>query len=313
MKVFVTRRIPGEGISKLKEHLEVKLSPYDRQLSQDEVIELAQGCEAVATMLTNRVDDKFFDSLPEVRIVANFAVGYDNIDLEAARKRGIVVTNTPGVLTESTADIAMTLILCLARRVVEADRIVRQGEFKGMHPLYFLGTSIQEKTLGIFGMGRIGRALARRAMSFGMTVIYHNRHAIPDFKEARCVSMEELLSSSDFLSINAPLSDETRGRFGINEFQAMKSSAYLVNTARGPLVKESELAMALQKRLIAGAGLDVYEDEPRVHPALVHMDNVVLLPHIGSATKEVRARMAEMVADNIISFYRGENPPNRVV
>ena len=313
MKVFVTRRVPDAGIEKLKLAVNVSVSPHDRPLNRQEICDFARDCSGIMTMATDKVDDSFFDSLPDVRIVANFAVGVDNIDLKAAKNRGVIVTNTPGVLTDATADIAMTLILCCARRAVEGDRLVRRGEFIGASPLYFLGTSIQNKVLGIFGMGRIGKALARRARCFGMEVIYHNRTPAADFSDARHVSFRGLLESSDFLSLNAYLSSETHGRFGLNEFRTMKTSAFLINTARGPLVKEDELVQVLQAGVIAGAGLDVYELEPHVHPSLVTMENVVLLPHIGSATVEVRARMAEIAAENILAFSRGENPPNRVV
>ncbi|MBW1713274.1 MAG: D-glycerate dehydrogenase, partial [Deltaproteobacteria bacterium] len=247
---------------------------------------------------------------------ANAAVGVDNIDLEAAQARGLVVTNTPGVLTRTTADLAMALILDLLRRVAEGDRLVRRGGFKGISPLFHLGRDLEAKTLGVFGLGRIGKALARRARAFRMKIIYHNRR--PDLEaeaelKARYVSFDRLLAQSDVISINAPLTDQTRGVFNYRAFERMKPGAFLVNTGRGPIVVEADLVRALKEGLLAGAALDVYQFEPQVHPELLTLDQVVLTPHLGSATWECREKMALMAAGNVLAHLAGREPPNRVV
>jgi len=314
-KIFVTRKIPEAGIEKLKKIFDVEISRFDRNLTKDEIIEMTAGAEGMASMASDTIDRHLIDRLPSVRIIANYAVGFDNIDIEYAGERGIVVTNTPGVLTPATADIAMSLILCIARRIVEGDRLMRRGEFKGFYPTFFLGVELENKVLGIYGMGRIGKAVAKKAVNFGLRIIYHD--IVPceggsTGYSAQYVSFDELLKRSDFLSIHAPLTEETFHRFTQREFKKMKKEAFLINTARGPLVKEDDLVLALKEGWIAGAGLDVYEFEPKVHPDLIRLDNVVLLPHIGSATIEVRERMSIMVADNLIAFFKGEPPPNRV-
>ncbi len=314
-KILVTRRIPEAGVKKLKEAFDVEVSPFDRDLTPDEIITMATDSQGMVSMITNTIDRGIIEHLTDIRIIANYAVGFNNIDIEYAKEKGIVVTNTPGVLTEVTADIAMALILCVARRIVEGDRLVRKGGFKGFYPTFFLGIELQKKVLGIYGMGRIGKAVAKRAINFGLKIIYHNTIA---FREgsigfpAQYVSFDELLKESDFLSIHAPLTSETRHRFTKEEFKKMKNQAYLINAARGPLVKEEDLAYALKEGWIAGAGLDVYEFEPEIHPDIITLDNVVLLPHIGSAASEVRERMAMIATDNLIEFFKGKPPPNRV-
>ena len=314
-KIFITRKIPDAGVEKLKEVFDVEISSFDRDLTRDEIINMAAGAQGMVSTINDIIDEGLIDSLPGIRIIANYAVGFNNIDIEYAREKEIVVTNTPGVLTEATADIAMSLILCLARRIAEGDRLVRRGGFKGYYPTFFLGVELENKVLGIYGMGRIGRALAQRAIAHGLKIIYHNKtpyeKGLIDFP-ASYVSFEELLKESDFVSVHAPLTKETRHRFTIDEFRKMKKGAYFVNTARGPLVKEADLARALKEGRIAGAGLDVYEFEPEVNPDLMKLDNVVLLPHIGSSAKEVRERMAMIVAENLIAFFNGELPPNKV-
>ncbi len=313
--IFITRKIPEPGVEKLKKISDVEVSPFDRNLTQYEIIQMASGAQGLVSMLNDNIDRELIDSLTDIRIIANYAVGFNNIDIEYAKEKGIVVTNTPGILTEATADIAMTLILCVARRIVEGDRLVRKGGFKGVSPTFFLGVELQNKVLGVYGMGRIGQALAKRAINFGLKIIYHNRRPLGggsiDFP-AQYVSFDELLKEADFISIHAPLTSETRHRFTKKEFEKMKNGAYFINTARGPLVKEEDLVQALKEGWIAGAGLDVYEFEPEVHPDLITLDNAVLLPHIGSAATEVRERMSIMVADNLIAFFKGESPPNRV-
>jgi glyoxylate reductase len=314
-RIFVTRRIPEAGAEKLKEHFEVEVSPLDRNLTRDEILRMTAGAQGLVSMAGDSIDRDCIDGLADIRIIANYAVGFNNIDIDYARERGIVVTNTPGVLTEATADIAMALILCVARRIVEGDRLVRRGDFKGFYPTFFLGVELENKVLGIYGLGRIGKAVARKAVGFGLRIIYHDLEPLEqeslDFP-AEYVSFDELLMRADFLSIHAPLSGETHHWFTRKEFEKMKDTAFLINAARGPLVREEDLVHALENHLIAGAGLDVYEFEPKVHPGLIGLENVVLLPHIGSATSEVRERMSLMVAANIIAFFQGKTPPNRV-
>ena len=314
-KIVITRKIPGAGVERLKEIFDIEVSPFDRDVTQDEIIKMATGAQGLISMVTNNLNKEIIDHLTTIQIIANYAVGFNNIDIEYAREKGIVVTNTPDVLTEATADIAMALILCTARRIVEGDRLVRKGEFKGFYPTFFLGVELQNKVLGIYGMGRIGKAVAKRAVACGLKIIYHDPIQIAKRSinfPAHYVSFDELLKESDFISIHAPLITETYNKFTKTEFRKMKKEAFLINAARGPLVKEEDLAYALKQGWIAGAGLDVYEFEPEVHPDLSKLDNVVLLPHIGSAATEVRERMATIAADNIIAFFKGEPPPNRV-
>jgi len=314
-KIVITRRIPDPGKEKLEQHFEVQTSDLDRDLTRDEIVRMTAGAQGMVTMATDPIDKNLIDELSGIQIIANYAVGFNNIDIHYAREKGIAVTNTPGVLTEATANIAISLILCAARRIVEADKLVRRGEFKGIYPTFFLGVELENKVLGIYGLGRIGKSVARKAVSFGLRIIYHDVEPLDDESldfPARYVSFDELLKQSDFLSIHAPLNDETRHRFTQNEFKEMKQTAFLINAARGAIVKEEDLVYALKNNLLAGAGLDVYEFEPAVHPELVGMENVVLLPHIGSAAIEVRERMAVMAADNIIAFFQGNTPPNRV-
>jgi len=314
-RIFVTRRIPEAGLEMLKEHFEVEVSPLDRDLTRDEILQMTAGAQGMVSMATDSIDKDCLNRLSGIQIIANYAVGFNNIDIDYAREKGIVVTNTPGILTEATADIAMALILCVARRIVEGDRLVRRGDFKGFYPTFFLGVELENKVLGIYGLGRIGKAVARKAVAFGLRILYHDVEPLdresPDFP-ADYVSFDELLRKSDFLSIHVPLNDETRHRFTRKEFERMKDTAFLINAARGPIIREEDLVYALENRLIAGAGLDVYEFEPKVHPGLIGLENVVLLPHIGSAASEVRERMSLMVADNIIAFFQGKVPPNRV-
>jgi len=314
-KIFITRKIPEAGVEKLKGMFDVVVSPFDRDLTQNEIITMAADAQGLVPMVTNNLNKDIIDQLSAVKIIANYAVGFNNIDVEYAKEKGIVVTNTPDVLTEATADIAMSLILCTARRIVEGDRLVRKGEFKGFYPTFFLGVELQNKVLGIYGMGRIGKAVAKRAFACGLKILYHDPIPIAEDSlnfPAHYVSFDELLKESDFISIHAPLEKDTHHRFTKKEFKKMKKEAFLINAARGPLVKEEDLVYALKQGWIAGAGLDVYEFEPEVHPDLITFDNVVLLPHIGSAATEVRERMATIAADNIIAFFKGEPPPNRV-
>ncbi len=315
-RVFITRRLPPPGPDLMAEHAEVVVSPHDRDLSPEELVGLSAGARVLCPTVADRITPQFLDVRPEIRMVATFAVGVDNIDLDAARERGVVVANTPGVLTGATADLTLALILGVMRRLVEGDRLVRANGFHGVSPFFHLGADLTGKTLGIFGMGRIGEAVARRAIPFGLKIIYHNRNRRPEVEAelgAFFVQFDDLLAESDVISINAPASPETVGRFDYAVFTRMKPSAFLINTGRGVIVKEADLARALREGLIAGAGLDVYEHEPIVERALLGMDNVVLAPHLGSATVEVRQKMSRLVADNVIAWLSGQEPPHRLV
>ncbi|MCB2188893.1 MAG: D-glycerate dehydrogenase [Deltaproteobacteria bacterium] len=315
-KVLVTRRIPQAGLEILEPLCDMVVNPHDRDLTEEELLEMSAGCRAVLAVLSNRIDRAFLEARPEVRLVANFAVGVDNFDLEAARELGVMLSNTPGVLTDATADLTMALLLSLSRRLVEGDRLVRAGGFQGVAPLFMLGNDLAGKTLGIFGLGRIGLAVGQRARAFGLRILYHNRRLNEEAHEllgAQMVSFKDLLSRSDYLCINAPLTAETRGRFDYQAFGRMRPTAYLINTGRGPIVREADLVRALEEGLIAGAALDVYEYEPQVHAGLLGRDDVVLSPHLGSATREVRDAMARLAAGNVAAFLAGEEPPNRLV
>ena len=314
--VFVTRRIMQEGVDLLATVFDVDYNADDRLYSPSELAARAKSKDALVTILTDRVDDALLAQLPGLKVVANVAVGYDNIDTAAAKKHDVMVTNTPGVLTEATADFAFTLLLAAGRRVAEADRYVRAGKFTSWEMMGFHGGDLAGATLGIAGFGRIGQAVAKRGLGFGMHIIYSDEQRVPEALEselgARFVDKETLVASSDFLSLHVPLLPTTQHYIGASELQAMKKSAYLINTSRGPVVDEAALARALQTGEIAGAGLDVYEREPQVEPLLLTLDNVTLAPHIASATVATRRKMALMAAENAIAAVRGIEPPNRV-
>ncbi|HCF38397.1 MAG TPA: D-glycerate dehydrogenase, partial [Thermosipho africanus] len=283
-------------------------------LTKQEMMERLKDADAVVTQLRDPVDKEFIDAGKKLKIIANYAVGFNNIDVEYAKQKGIYVTNTPDVLTEATADIAWALILAVARKIIPADKFTREGKFEGWKPNLFLGYEIYGKTLGIIGMGRIGKAVARRAMGFGMKIIYHNRKRVEDdYKyNAKYVDLETLLKESDYISINAPLTNETYHLLNKERLSLLKKNAILVNTARGPIVDEKALYELLKDGKIAGAGFDVYENEPEITKGLEKLDNVVLLPHIGSATYETREKMSIMVAENIIDALEGKIPRNLV-
>ena len=320
MRVFVTRELPGVALPLLREAFgEAAIEVYrgEGPIPRAELLAGVKGADAILAILTERIDGELLDVAgPGLRIVANMAVGYDNIDVSAATARRVPITNTPGVLTETTADLAFALLMAAARRFSDAERFLRVGAWKYWSPSLLLGTDIHGKTLGIYGMGRIGQAVARRARGFGMTVLYHNRTRLPEAEEqalgATLVDKATLLAQSDFVSVHCPLTPETRHAFGPTEFAAMKSTAVFVNTARGPVVDEHALAEALRTRQIFAAGIDVFEEEPKIVPALLDCEHAVLLPHVGSATFETRGRMAEVAARNIIARLQGERPPNCV-
>lgn len=314
MKVFITYKIPEPGIDLLKEKFDVDVYEGERFLTKQEMMERVKDADAVVTQLRDPVDKEFIDAGEKLKIIANYAVGFNNIDVEYAKQKGIYVTNTPDVLTEATADIAWALILAVARKIIPADKFTRKGKFEGWKPNLFLGYEIYGKTLGIIGMGRIGKAVARRAMGFGMKIIYHNRKRTEDdYKyNAKYVDLETLLKESDYISINAPLTKETYHLLNKERLSLLKKNAILVNTARGSIVDEKALYELLKEGKIAGAGFDVYENEPKITEGLEKLDNVVLLPHIGSATYETREKMSIMVAENIIDALEGKIPRNLV-
>jgi glyoxylate reductase len=312
-RIVVAGRIPDAGLDVLRPHGNVWGWKHDEPIEINELYERIAGADAVLTLLTTKVDHGFLDAAgPQLKVVSNVAVGYNNIDVAACRERGVIATNTPGVLTDATADIAMSLILMVTRRLGEGERIVRSEKPWQWGMFMLLGVGLQGRRLGIIGMGAIGQALARRAKAFGMTVAYSNRSAVAPEIEAELdadrLSLDELLATSDVVSINCPYSTETHHLIGAEQLELMRSSAYLVNTARGPIVDESALVKALRSGAIAGAGLDVYENEPRLAPGLTDLDNAVLIPHLGSATIETRAAMATLAARNTVAVLSGQPP-----
>ncbi len=314
--VYVSRRLPDPVMAEFARRFTLIGRPGDRPATRAELFEAAAAADAMAVTLTDRVDEELLQRAPRLKVVAVYAVGYDNVDVAAASRRGIVVTNTPEALTEATADLTWALILAVARRIPEAERLVREGRWEGWAPTQVLGTDIFGKTLGIIGMGRIGRAVARRATGFRMNVLYHNPHPLaPDVDRAlwvRSVSLTQLLQDADIITIHGPLNGSTRGMIGKAEIALIRRTAYLINTARGAIVDEPALIEALEQGRLAGAGLDVYPEEPRVDPRLLALPNVVLLPHIGSATRETRVKMGMMVLENITAVLAGREAPNRV-
>lgn len=315
MKVYITYQLPEIAEMLLKEHFEVEVN-RGRHLNKKELIEKIKDVDGVLCLLNNTIDAEVMDSAKKVKIFANYAVGFNNIDVFEAKKRGIIVTNTPDVLTDATADLAFSLLLSVARRIVEADKFTREGKFTGWEPNLFLGCDIKGKTLGIIGAGRIGKAFAKRSIGFDMKIIYHNRKRDLEFERelnAVYVDKETLIKESDFISLHAPLTNETYHIISEKEFGMMKESAILINTARGPLVDEKALVKALKNRRIFGAGLDVYEFEPQIEEELKSMDNVIILPHIGSATVNTRNEMARLAAENIIRVLKGKEPLTPVI
>lgn len=316
-KLFMTRKIPERGLKKIKEHFEVDLWPEEAPPPKEVIIERVKDVDALVPLLTDPIDAEVMDSAPKLRIISQYAVGYDNIDVNAATKRGIYVTNTPGVLTETVADFTMALMMAIARRVVEADKYIRQGKWKvGWHPLYFLGTDLYGATLGIVGLGRIGSAVARRAKGFDMKILYYDVVRREDLEKelgAKFVDLDTLLKESDFVTLHVPLTPKTKDLIGERELKLMKPTAYLINTSRGKVIDEKALIKALKEGWIAGAALDVFYQEPTPPDnPLLELDNVVVAPHIASASLETRSRMAEIVAENLIAFKEGKKPPTLV-
>ncbi len=315
-KVFITRRIPEIGINLLKEQYDVKVFQGKSPIKRDKLIQDIQGMDGVITLLSDQMDDAVFNSAQQLKIVANYAVGYNNIDINAAKKYKVMVTNTPGVLTNATAEIAFALLITLTRKIISADMYTRKGKFTAWDPLLFLGDELKGKTIGILGMGRIGQDMAKKCRVFGMNIIYHNRKPV-DKKTETALSatyryLDEFLEESDIISVHTPLTRETRHLIDSKAFDRMKSGVYLINTSRGEVIDEKSMVTELQKGKVKGAGLDVYEFEPKINKELFAMNNVVLLPHIGSATVETRNKMSEMAAKNVITALGGGKPENLV-
>jgi lactate dehydrogenase-like 2-hydroxyacid dehydrogenase len=294
--------------------LSVEVNTDDHILSRDELLQKVEGRDGLLPLLTEKIDAEVMDQASDqLRVIANHAVGFDNIDIAAATERGIMVTNTPGVLTHATSDHAWALLFATARRVVESDEFTRAGKYDGWGPMMYLGGDITGRTLGIVGAGRIGATVAKKSQGFNMRVLYSDEIPNPEIEKevgAQKVSFEELLKEADFISIHVPLFESTHHLFDEHAFKLMKKTAYLINTSRGPVVDEAALVRALQAGEIAGAGIDVYEEEPKIHPELISLKNAVLTPHTASATIETRTKMATMAAQNLVDGLRGQKPAN---
>ncbi|HWE63080.1 MAG TPA: D-glycerate dehydrogenase [Chloroflexota bacterium] len=315
-RVFLSRELPPAAMAALRAGCDLTVNPDDRVLSKQELIAATTGMDGLLCLLTDTIDAEVLDIQPRLRVVSNYAVGFNNIDVAAATARGIPVCNTPGVLTETTADFAWALLMAIARRVVEGDRFTREGHFVGWAPQLLLGTDIHGKTLGLVGAGRIGQAMAHRARGFAMRVLYHDVQDPPaavvrDLQMER-VEMDDLLRQSDYVSIHAPYIPETHHLIGAPQLALMRPTAYLINSARGPLIDEAALVRALRTGQIAGAGLDVYEHEPDLAPGLAELSNVVLAPHIASASLETRSRMGLVAVENLLSVLNGGRAPYTV-
>ena len=313
MKIFVTRKIPEPGLDLLRKDHNIEVFPHDRVPTKEEIIKGLKGKDGLLCLLSDPIDAEVINSESKLKMIANYAVGYDNIDVNAATKRKIPVSNTPGVLTDATSEMAWALLFSVARRVVEADKFTRSGKFNGWGPLLMLGQDVAGKTLGIIGAGRIGTAFALKSKGFNMKVLYVdavNNDKLEKELGAKKVEINELLEKSDFISLHVPLIPSTHHLIGENELKMMKKTAILINTSRGPIVDEKTLAKALKEKWIFGAGLDVYENEPKINEELKKLDNVVIQPHSASATIESRTNMALLTAKNMISGLRGEMPPN---
>jgi glyoxylate reductase len=314
--ILISRALPAEAVSSARSRANVDFNDADAPLPRTELIRRLQGRQGLVCLITESVDAELLAACPELKVVANVAVGFNNIDVAAATKRGVVITNTPDVLTETTADFAWTLLMATARRLVEADRYVRDGKFKHWKYMLLPGGDIHGKTLGIVGFGRIGRAMARRAQGFGMRVLYQDAVAADASTErelrATRTDIATLLRESDFVSLHTPLLPETRHLINAQSLKTMKKTAYLINASRGPVVDEAALAQALREGWIAGAGLDVFEEEPKVHPSLLDLPNVVLAPHIASGSSDTRLRMANLAVENCLAVLEGRTPPTPV-
>ena len=315
-RILISRALPEEVVARARSRADVDLHAGNKPLSKTELIARIKGREGLVCLITDTIDSSVLESCPGLKVVSNVAVGFNNIDVTAATKWGVVVTNTPDVLTETTADFAWTLLMATARRVVEADRYVRDGKFTQWEYMVLLGGDVHDKTLGIIGFGRIGRAMARRALGFNMRVLYQDAVAADPATErelrATRTDTATLLRDSDFVTIHTPLLPDTRHLINAQSLRTMKKTAYLVNASRGPVVDEAALVQALTEGWIAGAGLDVFEEEPKVHPGLMGLSNVVLAPHIASASSDTRINMAALAVDNCLAVLEGQTPPTPV-
>ena len=314
--MLISRSLPADAVTRARARADVDVNEADAPLPRNELIRRLQGRQGLVCMISEAVDEELLASCPDLKVASNVAVGFNNIDVAAATRHGVVVTNTPDVLTETTADFAWTLLMAISRRVVEADRYVREGKFDQWKNMLLLGGDIHGKTLGIVGFGRIGRAMAKRAEGFGMRVIYQDAVAADPATErelrASPTDIATLLKESDFVTLHTPLLPETRHLINAQSLKTMKKTAYLINASRGPVVDEAALAQALKEGWIAGAGIDVFEDEPKIHPGLMGLTNAVLAPHIGSASWETRLQMANLAVDNCLAVLEGRTPPTPV-
>ncbi len=312
-KVIVTCGLPGKALDRLSKKYQLYIhSSKEKSMSDEELKQRITTADAVITLLSNKIDKKMLDAAKKLKIVSNYAVGYNNIDIEACTDRNIWVGHTPDVLTETTADFAFALLMSAARKIVVADKYVRNEKFHGWFPELFMGCDIHHKKLGIIGMGRIGQAVAKRALGFDMEVIYYDTRGELGINNAQSVKFEELIETSDYISLHVPLLESTHHLISQKELERMKESAILINTSRGPVIDEKALTKALQERIIAAAGLDVYEDEPNVHSGLLNHENVVLAPHIASSSKETREKMTEVAVENVIRVLEGNKPLHSV-
>ncbi len=313
VKLFLTRKLPEKVMKKLEENFHLRVNPKNRAIKKDELITGTKWCDILICLLSDKIDSEIISVNPKLKGIVNYAVGYNNIDVKKATKLSIPVTNTPGVLTETTADLAWSLLMSVVRRIPESDRFVREGKFKGWTPKLLLGGDVFAKTLGIIGAGRIGRAVAKRAIGFNMNILYLDKNSeIEKTVKAEKVNLRSLLKRSDFVTIHVPLNKNTEHLIGKNELMLMKRTAYLINTSRGAVIDEKVLVKALQDNWIAGAGLDVYEKEPKLSGGLKECENAVLVPHIGSATIETRTKMGLIAVENAIAIKNGEIPPQLV-
>lgn len=314
-KVYVTRRLPQPALDRLEEVFEMEVNPEDRVLTREEILDNVKKCDVLLCLLTDTIDGEVMDANPNLKGISNYAVGFNNIDVEAATARKLPICNTPGVLTDTTADMAWALMFAAARRVVESDVFTRAGKFKGWGPMMFLGTDVYGKTLGVVGVGRIGDAVARRSVGFNMKVLYYDvvpNEGLERDIGAKRVELDELLKEADFVLVHVPLMPATTHFIGERELKLMKKTAVLINNSRGPVVDEKALVEALKSGEIAYAGLDVFEDEPELAPGLAELDNVTLTPHTSSATVETRTKMGMLAAENAIAIIEGRKPPNIV-
>ncbi len=313
MKIFVTRKIPESGLDYLRKYHKIEVNPQDRVLSKQEILQGLKGKDGLLCLLTDIIDKEIIESEHNLKMIANYAVGYNNIDVKTATKHKIPVSNTPDVLTDTTAEMAWALLFSVARRVVEADRFTRQGKFKGWAPMLMHGQDVTGKTLGVIGTGRIGSTFALKSKGFKMNILYYDQVKNKQIEEelsAKKVELERLLKESDFISLHMPLLSETHHLIGEKQLKMMKKTAILINTSRGPIIDEQALVKALKNNWIFGAGLDVYEHEPEINKELFKFDTVVLQPHSASATTETRTKMAIMAAENMIVGLKGGIPPN---